>query len=315
MEEDVACHDQSERIKQWFKRKSRVLRSSKQSESNTATQNQTEISIPHDIQMGSARLEEIGSDGYFAHLNAWLAQCTEAHGCVTGLSAKKRLPTRVIDIGEIQDDRLVLRDSDLVDTNDFSYVAVSHLWGRYTCEDKEQICTHRGNLNERQTGFNVGDLPQTFQDAVRVTRRLGRRYLWIDSLCIEQSLDEEQTEDWKIESERMEDVYASAYCTLAIHPTPDDRSRGFLVRQIVDESIRIETSGGIFYVSRVVERYEDEVAASRLSARGWIIQETILSRRIIHFGLSQTYFQCGDGVWCEDFARKHRYVSTKHRSD
>jgi hypothetical protein len=315
MEEDVACPDWTERIKQWFRRKSRFSRSFKRSEFNTATQNQTDISIPHDIQIGSAILWELGSDGYFAHLNAWIAQCTEDHKCATGLSAREKLPTRVIDIGGIQADRLVLCNSSSVDMNDFSYVAVSHLWGEYTRKDKERICTHRGNFTKRQTGFNMGDLPQTFQDAVIVTRRLGRRYLWIDSLCIEQSLDEEQTEDWKLESGRMEDVYASAYCTLAIHTPPDDRSRGFLIRQNVDEGIQIETSAGTFSISRVVESYEDDIANSRLSTRGWIMQEAILSRRIIHFGLSQTYFQCGDGVWCEDFTRKQRCVWFKHIFD
>jgi hypothetical protein len=64
-----------------------------------------------------------------------------------------------------------------------------------------------------------------------------------------------------------------------------------------------------------VERFEKEVAASSLSTRGWVMQEAILSCRIIHFGLSQTYFQCGQGVWCEDFARKKRCVVFKCESD
>jgi hypothetical protein len=223
-QEDTTNHNRSKHIKQWLKCKSRFSRSSKHSHPNTETQDRTETSIPHDIQIGPRRLGDIGSASYFAHLKAWLTRCTDTHECAISASAKKERPTRVIDTCDIEDHRLVLRNSDSVDTDDFSYVAVSHLWGQYTREDKERICTHEGNFRERHEGFDVRDLPKTFQDAVEVTRQLGQRYLWIDSLCITQSLDEKQTKDWKTESKRMEDVYASSYCTLAIHPKPNDRS-------------------------------------------------------------------------------------------
>ncbi len=48
-----------------------------------------------------------------------------------------------------------------------------------------------------------------FRDAVTVTRGLGIKYIWIDSLCIIQDDDE----DWENESRRMEQVFSAAYCT------------------------------------------------------------------------------------------------------
>lgn len=41
--------------------------------------------------------------------------------------------------------------------------------------------------------IDMDELPKTFQDAIVITRRLGARYLWIDSLYIIQ----DSVEDWK----------------------------------------------------------------------------------------------------------------------
>ncbi|KAH6951058.1 hypothetical protein BKA56DRAFT_626064 [Ilyonectria sp. MPI-CAGE-AT-0026] len=39
----------------------------------------------------------------------------------------------------------------------------------------------------QEKGFDMKELPQTFRDAIRVTRELGKRYLWIDAICIIQA--------------------------------------------------------------------------------------------------------------------------------
>ncbi|KAG9243250.1 hypothetical protein BJ878DRAFT_424067, partial [Calycina marina] len=46
-------------------------------------------------------------------------------------------------------------------------------------------------------------LPKTLRDAVVMTRYLGIRYLWIDSLCIIQN----STSDWQFETSRMGSIY------------------------------------------------------------------------------------------------------------
>jgi hypothetical protein len=48
-------------------------------------------------------------------------------------------------------------------------------------------------------GIPLSSLPKTFLDAIVVTKALGLRYLWIDSLCIIQ--DDE--DDWLAESKTM----------------------------------------------------------------------------------------------------------------
>ncbi|KAF0320218.1 hypothetical protein GQ607_012480 [Colletotrichum asianum] len=47
--------------------------------------------------------------------------------------------------------------------------------------------TTSDNLSARLERLDLHELPKTIRDAVRVTRALGIRYLWVDALCIEQN--------------------------------------------------------------------------------------------------------------------------------
>lgn len=89
------------------------------------------------------------------------------------------------------------------------YIALSHRWGEPTPEQKERYCTTKRNYKDRlKNGISLKSLPQTFQDAVKVTRALGQWFLWIDALCIVQ----EDKEDWDKESQNMEQVFQ--FCIL-----------------------------------------------------------------------------------------------------
>jgi hypothetical protein len=61
-------------------------------------------------------------------------------------------------------------------------------------------------------------LPPAFRDAIKVTRRMGYRYLWIDSLYILQ----DSYEDWEMESALMQEYYQNAMLTIAIDDSPGD---------------------------------------------------------------------------------------------
>ncbi|KAI9857992.1 MAG: hypothetical protein M1813_007962 [Trichoglossum hirsutum] len=144
-------------------------------------------------------------------------------------------------------------------------------------------------------------LPQTFKDAVIVTRKLGKRYLWIDSLCIIQYGD--NFEDWRREAKRMEAVFRGAYCTIAATFTVDS-TKGLLrhppVQQPRLQCIKVDsTSYGPVYISAIADDFHKDVEKGVLNQRAWVLQERALSRRIIHFTATQSYWECGDGVRCE----------------
>ena len=64
------------------------------------------------------------------------------------------------------------------------YTILTYVWGRA----KQQ--TRSPHDNDRDLlGSN---LPQTVEDAIKVTAKLGYRYLWVDSVCIDQTKDEEK---------------------------------------------------------------------------------------------------------------------------
>ncbi|RYP58327.1 hypothetical protein DL769_009003 [Monosporascus sp. CRB-8-3] len=200
-------------------------------------------------------LPEAGSEFDFALYREWLRKCDRCHKHTDSHLAA--LPTRVIDVGDGNDLEYVR----LRITNGKSrgmYIALSHRWGKNTPE------TTTANLDDRRKAIKVDSLPKSFRDVIRITQRLGLRFLWIDSLCIIQN----SSLDWSHESRKMDRVFASAYCTIAFHPT-----------------------------SKVCGSFQQDVENGELSRRGWILQERALSRRTIHLVGEQAYWECGSAIW------------------
>jgi hypothetical protein len=238
----------------------------------------------------------------FALLREWLNLCDSNHECNEHVaSIQAASPTRLIYIGH--SDPEVLRLYSPGENENVKYTALSHCWGKYPpTEQDPQFCTTRGNVDARREGFNFSDLPKTFQDAVRVTRELRIEYLWIDSLCIIQW----DPKDWKLEASRMEDVFASAYCTIAATSAVDSNA-GFLTQGRCSEYMHVQdVSGRQFYVCADIDDFDNDVGKARLNTRAWVMQERILARRTIHFSNNQTYWECGDGVYCENLTRLQR---------
>ena len=160
----------------------------------------------------------------------------------------------------------------------------------------------RISREEFMAGIPSSELPQTFQDAISVTRRLQIRYLWIDSLCILQ----DSPEDWDHESAQMHLVYGNAYVTLAADDSRNSSEGLFrdrfpsLVTPIIVATAWKEALAKKFVV--IPRRFWSEsVAESPLNRRAWVLQERYLSPRIIHFGETQILWECKSRDCCETF--------------
>ena len=215
------------------------------------------------------------------------------------------MPTRLLDITDPDNLKLVLsqdktgQQSSKVTTQVKPYVALSHCWGKTEPGEIPLYCTTRENISTREKGFRTTNLPQTLQDAIEVTKGLNIQYLWIDSLCIIQG----DGGDWDQESKRMEGVYTSAYCTLAATSAVDSNS-GFLKRNVNSEYIHVQDElGRRVYVCTGIADFDNEVEGAELNKRSWVMQERYLSCRTIHFGTNQAYWECGEGVYCEDLTQ------------
>jgi len=69
----------------------------------------------------------------------------------------------------------------------------------------------------------MAEMPKSFQDVIYVARKLGVRFLWIDSFC---SVPDDK-EDWKHESALMAEIYARCLFVIAATDSADD-DNGFL---------------------------------------------------------------------------------------
>jgi hypothetical protein len=146
------------------------------------------------------------------------------------------------------------------------------------------------------------DLPQNFRDAIKVTRELKKRYLWIDSLCIIQ----DDIADWEREAITMERIYNMAYCTLAAS-SAHNSTIGFLQPRPPRRHLAINRiARAPIYVCEPIDDFDRDVEMSTLNSRAWVFQERCLSRRIIHFTDTQTYWECGIGVRCETLALMYK---------
>ncbi|KAL2277522.1 hypothetical protein FJTKL_15438 [Diaporthe vaccinii] len=246
---------------------------------------------------GLPLLPEQGSAEQFSLLKSIMHHCDLRHGCMKPQEDSKsrtESPTRLIDVGTDGNEPIRLLETN--QEQQYRYIALSHCWGQMS--DDQRFCTYESNLEQRMANIPYDRMPPTFRDAVRVTRALGVRYLWIDSLCIIQK----NAADWRTESGKMEDVFNNAYCTIAAS-SASSSLEGFLGPRPPRDTIRLATSSGPFYLAEAIDDFATDVEKSILSSRGWVFQERALSRRTIFFTSTQVYWECGDGVICESLAQ------------
>ncbi len=235
-------------------------------------------------------------------LSRWISSCDDTHECYPQDLAF--FPTRVVDVGSNGSPtvRLLCETGDLGGTT--KYLALSHRWG--SPGQHRTFRTTKADVQGRKERLiEVSDLPKTFRDAICVTRNLGVPYLWIDSLCIIQN----DAEDWNRESKRMEQVFSSAYCTIAAvcaSGTDDGFLKAHPERQCV--TMRAPISSALYHVCEAIDDFGQHVDQSELSRRGWVLQERTLSRRTIYFTENQSYWECGRGVRTETLTKMKKYV-------
>lgn len=146
--------------------------------------------------------DDSGSHASLEVAVSMLNQCLNEHdGCE---SEDDFLPSRVLDVEVEPKDNVRLVECSAETKG--RYISLSHSWGVL-----KTLRTTRVSYKNHAAGISLDSLPRTFLDAVVISRYLGIRYLWIDSLCIIQ--DDE--DDWARESGRMKDVYSNAYLVVA----------------------------------------------------------------------------------------------------
>ncbi|KAF1997743.1 HET-domain-containing protein, partial [Amniculicola lignicola CBS 123094] len=225
----------------------------------------------------------------------WLRTCQEKHERCA--QPNSYIPPRLLDVGTTESSIKLVETEGFQNTDtDFQYASVSHCWGQTRSKHILNHSNHSINL----AGIPVSELPLTFRDAVSITRELGLRYLWIDSLCIVQ----DDVSDWVTHVEAMADVYRNAYITLAAGASLDDDGGFFRDARptrthstpltIIEEGVSYP-----LYIRQAIDHPENLWGFSLpLTERGWVFQERVLSRRYLCFGVDEVQWECLEDVAC-----------------
>jgi hypothetical protein len=125
-------------------------------------------------------------------------------------------------------------------------------------------------------------ISQTFRDVILITRKLGFRYIWIDSFFILQ----DRAEDWRKESASMKDVYKGCMFNIAATAASNGANSLFAARDlfvispfIVD--IARNNTRQHYDCFRGAVKFDGFVKAA-LNRRRWVYQEHLLNPRTIH---------------------------------
>lgn len=177
------------------------------------------------------------------------------------------------------------------------YMTLSHRWG--SASFLKLTVSNQADLRK---GFDIADLPQTFQDAIAVVRRLGCQYIWIDSLCIVQ----DSPEDWQHEAALMSEVYTFSHCNIAATWNSSSDDGCFTKRNAAEvEGLVVNTKWTCLenITFRVVEfgLWENLVISASLNRRAWFVQERLLAPRVLHFGRTQLAWECHESEACETY--------------
>jgi len=175
--------------------------------------------------------------------------------------------------------------------------------------------TTKSNWTKLALNISFNALPPLFQDAVIITRQLGLRYIWIDSLCIIQ----DSLRDWETESSKMGSIYQNSYITISATNSGDGGARclaerrkpvkipyqntskkelALRARKVLDHHPKDNPDGG---PARPI---------GPLSHRAWALQEVVLSTRVLHYTATELLFECKTSYRCECLPEQRAYPTT-----
>ncbi|OCL10071.1 HET-domain-containing protein, partial [Glonium stellatum] len=199
----------------------------------------------------------------------WLRTCLREHRKCAAAQDPLWYPKRLLDLSATKS-RLILTAEEKLEGG---YATLSHCWGK----DPSFHVLTADNVLQMQVEIHSVVLPATFRDAITVCRRLNIRYLWIDSLCILQR-GTGSVEDWQEHAIAMRKVYANGLLNISAD-----------CATCADEG---------FFRDR--NPYLIRPAESPIAKRGWVLQERLLSPRVLHFTSRQLLWECSSLVFASE---------------
>ena len=225
----------------------------------------------------------------------WLASCSRLHGADCAPVFTEELHgIRLVD---------VVTGKVVKYPGDCEYVALSYVWG-----------------DTKQRSFKLGDsldgLLKTLEDAICCTRKLRKRYLWADSLCIDQSDEKDKTD----QISRMWSIYRGAYVTIiALSGSSADSGLSRLSRSKPKAYPQLTCCIKGRRLVGLMPTLSQQIWTCPWGKRAWTLQEAILSPRCLYLSDHQLYFECAAIQYSESLNQarswSHNLSQSANRTD
>ncbi|KAK3948811.1 heterokaryon incompatibility protein-domain-containing protein [Pseudoneurospora amorphoporcata] len=208
-------------------------------------------------------------DGSWNQALKWMENCRSHPLCnAVQTTLQDKWPARLVAVGTAGDTYVRVCETSRDGFAKEPYMTLSHCWGK----NGVPIRLLEENYARFLDGIQLSELPNTFRDAIELTRKLEIPYIWIDCLCIIQ--DSPGNQDWTRGSAKMQEVYRNSFLNLAAGASSD-------------------SNGGLFK-----RRYP-------LSVVPWSVpvaeNEQLLARRALTFGQAELHWECSTCQASESF--------------
>jgi hypothetical protein len=178
-----------------------------------------------------------------------------------------------------------------VATTTCDFFALSYVWGK---DDSPYSKTTKANFFTLSIpgALSKIQLPQTVQDAMTACAQLGRRYLWVDRLCIIQ----DDLEDKAKQISAMDSIYRLAQYVIVAYGSKDMHSGiSGISRPRRQTQMRVQFSGLIMTSDAFDDFCDRDFEGCDYIERGWTYQEFELARRKLCFRNTQAFLECRHG--------------------
>lgn len=220
-------------------------------------------------------------------VQSWLHVCVDEHTGSAATQDTRYRPPRLlcIESGILK----LVKGYECPKNSDWA--TLSHCWG----PDPEFLTLTPANLSQFELDIPLDSLPPTFRDAVKFCESIKINFIWIDSLCIVQQ-GEGSREDWSRHVIEMRRVYQNATLNIAADWAASAQEGLFRDRDTTRiERPIVQFQGGplkgrwqLGYNSELLRLF----SKSSLGSRAWVVQERVLSHRMVSFSADQIYWRC-----------------------
>ena len=148
----------------------------------------------------ASTVNRVAAQPNYMAIKSWLNHCTENHSCCEPILVDAARHMWLIDVNTWHLVPYPYQNPTTLDRSkalNLCYIALSYVWG-----DVVQSTVRPGLLPKQ--------IPRTIHDAITVVKRLGRRYLWVDSICIDQGNETGK----QLQIQMMNTIYSGAFATI-----------------------------------------------------------------------------------------------------